>query len=184
MIAAERPGASADGGVYADRIELQGVKPRSPMPDITGHFRWAGKAGHIQIGGLYRRIQWDDVNATPTRDLSGHANGWGVTVSSSVKLSKHVLRLQAVYGNGVENYMNDAPADVGIQNNFSNTKTPIMGKALPALGLTGFPGPQLERQVYQHDRILSRGYRQHGWSGGRLPSSPANTPSRTSSSIQ
>ena len=138
MIAAERPGASADQGVYADRIELQGVKPRNPMPDITGHFRLAGKGGHIQVAGLYRRIQWDDLNATPSRDLSGHANGWGVNVSSNVKLSKHVLRLQAVYGHGVENYMNDAPADVGIQNNFSNTKTPVLGKALPALGLTAF----------------------------------------------
>jgi len=138
MIAAERPGASADQGVYADRIELQGVTPRNPMPDITGHFRLAGKGGHIQVAGLYRRIQWDDLNATPSRDLSGHANGWGVNVSSNVKFSKHVLRLQAVYGHGVENYMNDAPADVGIQNNFSNTKTPILGKALPALGLTAF----------------------------------------------
>jgi len=138
MIAAERPGASADQGVYADRIELQGVKPRNPMPDITGHFRLGGKGGHIHIGALYRRIQWDDLNATPTRDLSGHANAWGVNASSNVKLSKHVLHLQAVYGQGVENYMNDAPADVGIQNNFSNSKTPILGKALPALGLTAF----------------------------------------------
>ena len=55
-----------------------------------------------------------------------------------MKLSKHVLHLAVVYGDGVENYMNDAPADVGIQNNFSNSKTPILGKALPALGLTGF----------------------------------------------
>jgi len=138
MIAAERPGASADQGVYADRIELQGVKPRNPMPDITGHFRLSGKGGHIQVAGLYRRIQWDDLNATPARDLSGHANGWGFNASSHVNLSKHVLRLQAVYGHGVENYMNDAPVDVGIQNNFSNAKTPILGKALPALGLTAF----------------------------------------------
>ena len=138
MIAAERPGASADQGVYADRIELQGVKPRNPMPDITGHFRLSGKGGHIQVAGLYRRIQWDDLNATPARDLSGHANGWGFNASSHVNLSKHVLRLQAVYGHGVENYMNDAPVDVGIQNNFSNAKTPVVGKALPALGLTAF----------------------------------------------
>ena len=168
MIAAERPGASADGGIYADRIELQGVKPRNPMPDITGHFRLSGKGGHIQVAGLYRRIQWDDLNATPTRDLSGHANGWGVNASSNIKLSKHVLHLQAVYGHGVENYMNDAPADVGIQNNFSNPKTPILGKALPALGTNRFPGPQLEQEVYQHHRILPGGYQHHGRSGGNL----------------
>jgi hypothetical protein len=138
MIAAERPGASADQGVYAGRVGLQGVKPRFPMPDITGHFRWGGKEGHIQVAGLYRRIQWDDLNATPARDLSGSANGWGVDVTSNVKLSRHVLRLSAVYGPGIENYMNDAPVDVGTQNNFSNSKTPVLGKALPVLGLTGF----------------------------------------------
>jgi hypothetical protein len=138
MIAAERPGATADQGSYQDTIELQGVTPRNPMPDITGHYRLSGDWGHIQVGGLYRRIQWDDLSATPTSDLSGHANGWGFNVSSNVKLSKHVLHLQAVYGHGDENYMNDAPVDVGIQNNFSNTKTPLLGKALPALGLTAF----------------------------------------------
>ena len=64
MIAAERPGASADQGVYANRIELQGVKTRFPMPDISGHLRFAGKAGHVQIAGIYRRIEWEDLNAT------------------------------------------------------------------------------------------------------------------------
>jgi hypothetical protein len=138
MIAAERPGASADQGVYADRVELQGVKPRFPAPDITGHFRWAGKRGHFQIAGLYRRIQWDDLNATPARDLSGSANGWGVNGTANVKFSRHVLRLEAVYGPGIENYMNDATADVGIKNNFANSRTPVLGKALPVLGLSSF----------------------------------------------
>ena len=41
-------------------------------------------------------------------------------------------------GKGIENYMNDAPADVGIVNNFSNVRTPILGKPLPILGLVGF----------------------------------------------
>ncbi len=138
VIAAERPGASADQGVYAGRIELQDVTPRFPMPDISGHLRLAGNRGHIQIAGMFRRIQWDDLNATPERDLSGSANGWGVNVSSNVKMSKHVWRLQVVYGEGIQNYMNDAPADVGIVNNFSNIRTPIVGKALPLLGLVGF----------------------------------------------
>ena len=33
-LALERPGASADQGVYAGRIELQDVRPHFPMPDI------------------------------------------------------------------------------------------------------------------------------------------------------
>jgi len=138
MIAVERPGASADQGIYANRIELQGVRDRFPVPDISGHLRLAGKKGHIQIAGIFRKMYWDDLHATPAFDLSGDATGWGVNVSSNIKVSRHVLRLQAVYGKGIENYMNDAPVDVGIANNFSNPKTPILGKPLPILGLVGF----------------------------------------------
>ncbi|MBV9401797.1 MAG: hypothetical protein JO062_27720 [Bryobacterales bacterium] len=138
MIAAERPGASGDQGVYADRIELQGIKPRFPAPDISGHVRWGGSKGHVQLAAIYRRIQWDDLNATPTRDFSGSANGWGVNFSANAKLSKYILRAQVAYGNGIENYMNDAPIDIGVANNFSNPKTPLIGKALPVLGIVAF----------------------------------------------
>ena len=55
----------------------------------------------------------------------------GINVSSNVKVSKQVLRLQASYGKGIEIYMNDASADVGIVNNFSNARAPILGKPLP-----------------------------------------------------
>ena len=35
-LALERPGASADQGVYANRIELKDVKAHLPLPDLTG----------------------------------------------------------------------------------------------------------------------------------------------------
>ena len=41
-LAVERPGASGDAGVLADRIELQNVKGRSPIPDFTGEYRYGG----------------------------------------------------------------------------------------------------------------------------------------------
>jgi hypothetical protein len=137
MVAVERPGASADQGPYASRIELQNVKGRFPLPDLSGHYRLSQNWGHIQVSAIVRRIKWDDL-LQDQFDLSGAATGWGVNVSSNVKLSKHVLRLQAVYGHGIQNYMNDAPVDIGIQNNFSNPTRPILGKALPILGLVGF----------------------------------------------
>ena len=34
--------------------------------------------------------------------------------------------------------MNDAPVDVGIENNLGNSRTPIVGKALPLLGIVAF----------------------------------------------
>jgi hypothetical protein len=138
MVALERPGASNDAGIYADRIELQGIKPRFPMPDISGHYRLSGKAGHVQLSGIFRRIYYDDLTRTATRDLSGSVTGWGAHFSSNWKLKKNVLRTSFVYGQGIQNYMNDAPADVGINNNFSNPFQPVTGRALPILGYVAF----------------------------------------------
>jgi hypothetical protein len=49
-----------------------------------------------------------------------------------------VFRGSFVYGEGVENYMNDAPVDVGIVSNPGNARTPIKGKALPVTGILAF----------------------------------------------
>jgi hypothetical protein len=137
-IAIERPGASADQGIYAGRIELQDVKARFPLPDLSAHFRKAGDWGHLQLAGIVRKMKWDDMHNDPY-DLSGSATGWGVNLSSNLKLAKkHVARLSVAYGEGVQNYWNDAPVDVGIQNNFSDPRKPVVGKALPILGVVAF----------------------------------------------
>lgn len=138
MVALERPGASADQGVYSGRIELQDVSARFPLPDLSAHFRKAGGWGHLQVAGMLRQMKWDDLN-NDQFDLSGKATGWGINVSSNLKVAKkHVARLSVVYGAGIQNYMNDAPVDVGIENNFSNPRTPVVGKALPLLGIVAF----------------------------------------------
>jgi len=137
-VALERPGASADQGIYSDRIELQNVKPRFRFPDLSSHLRVARKWGHIQVAGLLRDIKWDDLLPNDRFNLDGGVIGWGVNVSSNVKFGKDVLRLQAAYGHGVENYWNDAPVDVGIVNNLSNPVRPIIGRALPVLGIVAF----------------------------------------------
>ncbi len=141
IIALERPGASADQGIYQDRIELQGVKGRFPLPDLSVQVRRSGKWGHVQLAGMLRRMQWDDTNAGKpgyTYDLSGKATGWGLHASTNVIVMKDTIRASVLYGEGIQNYMNDAPVDVGIQNNFSNPVTPIVGKALPIFALVAF----------------------------------------------
>ena len=138
-IAIEAPGASGDAGVLADRVELQNVKPRFPAPDLTGHYRWGKKGGYIQLGGALRYIGYDDVLPNDAFDLSGHVWGWGVSVSSNINLgSRDVLRLQAIQGEGVENYFNDAPVDVAIKSNPGNTRTPVVGAALGDRGLVAY----------------------------------------------
>ena len=91
----------------------------------------------MQVAGILRQMKWDDLNDDQF-DLSGDATGWGINVSTNLKVSKHVIRASVVYGDGIQNYMNDAPVDVGIQNNFSNPRTPVVGKALPLLGIVAF----------------------------------------------
>lgn len=135
--ALERPGASADGGDYADRIEVQNLTGRFPYPDVSGEYRHAGDWGYLELAGILRYIKWDDT--LPDQfDLSGSELGWGVNVSSNLKLGDHVARLQAVYGEGVQNYMNDAPADVGARINPNNPTAPLDGEVLPMFGLVAF----------------------------------------------
>jgi len=138
MVAIERPGASGDQGVYAGRVELQGIKPRFPLPDISGAFKAQRKWGYVRVGAMLREIRWDDTN-NDALDLSGSTNGWGLNLTSNLNAGKKdVIRLGLVFGDGIENYMNDSPVDIGIKNNLSDPVRPVVGKALPIVGLTAF----------------------------------------------
>ena len=137
-VALERPGASADQGIYQDRIELQDVKARFPLPDLSAEYRRAGSWGYLELAGILRQMEWKDLN-DDSLDLSGDALGWGVSLSSNLKVTKNdVARVQVVYGAGIQNYMNDAPVDVGIENNPGDAVKPVKGVALPMLGIAAF----------------------------------------------
>jgi hypothetical protein len=137
-LAVERPGASGDQGVYAGRIELQGIKARFPLPDVSGNVRRLGDWGHVQVGGILRKIKWDDVN-NDQFDLSGSATGWGINLSGTYKAtSNDTLRGQFVFGEGIQNYMNDSPVDIGIVNQLSNVVSPIKGEPIGITGLLLF----------------------------------------------
>ncbi|WP_263365775.1 DcaP family trimeric outer membrane transporter [Edaphobacter bradus] len=138
QIALERPGASADQGIYAGRVELANVVPHFKWPDLSGHVKYAGDWGYVQVAGIVRKIAWVDTGTGPFH-LSGYAVGAGVNVSSNLKFTKRDTgKLAVMYGHGVENYMNDAPVDIGVKNNFSNPIRPIKGVALPVLGVVAF----------------------------------------------
>jgi hypothetical protein len=137
-IALERPGASADRGDYADRIALQNVKTHFPLPDISAEYRHAGSWGYVELAGIVRQMKWEDFEKDSI-DLTGDALGWGINLSSNLKIGANdVARIAVVYGEGIQNYMNDAPVDVGIKNNPGNAVKPIEGVALPVLGVTAF----------------------------------------------
>lgn len=136
--AVERPGASADRGAYADRVELDDVVPRFPVPDLSGEFRYGGSWGYVELAGIFRWIAWDDVG-TDEFDLEGDAIGWGANLSSNIKLGeKNVIKLSALYGDAIANYMNDATSDIGVEPNPGDPDSPVEGVAIPLLGLVGF----------------------------------------------
>jgi len=139
FIALERPGASADAGPYQGRIELDSVSSHFPVPDLSAHYKKTGDWGHVQLAGMLRYIGWKDLNTSGIYDISGNVVGWGLHLSTVINLTKKdVFRGSFVYGEGVENYMNDAPVDVGVVSNPGNPRTPIKGKALPVTGIVAF----------------------------------------------
>ncbi len=139
MVALERPGASADAGSVADRIDLSNTKGRFPAPDFSAHYRYSGEHGHVQVATMLRYIKWDDLAPTATINNSGSAIGWGVNTSANwiFNKKKDTARLQYVYGNGIENYMNDAPVDLAPVDTTNPTKN-FAGKALPVYGVVSF----------------------------------------------
>jgi hypothetical protein len=138
MLAVERPGASGDAGVYSDRIELENIDSRFPVPDFSGAYKLGRPWGYVRAAGILRVIKWDDL-LDDRFDLSGDATGWGINLSSNLKpTSSDVIRLQFAFGEGIQNYMNDSPVDIGIENNLQNPVQPIVGKPLPITALVAF----------------------------------------------
>ena len=136
-IALERPGASGDQGVYSGLIGGT-LTQRFPLPDLSAEYRKAIRRGYVEVAGILRDIGWEDQEAGPV-DLTGSVVGWGINLSSNYKINdENLLKLQGVYGAGIENYMNDAPADVGPKPNPGDATKPIEGEALPVSGIVLF----------------------------------------------
>jgi hypothetical protein len=137
--ALERPGASSDQGVYADRIELQNVRPRFRLPDFSGEYRYGQKWGYVEIAGILRSIGWEDQNNNPNYDLSDTKTGWGLNLSTNINIdASTIFRGQFAYGEGIENYMNEGPADIGVKANPGNPQQPAIGVPLPVTGIVAF----------------------------------------------
>lgn len=137
--ALERPGASADQGDYADRIELENVQGRFPLPDLSGEYRYGAGWGYVELAGIVRYMEIDDL-LDDEFGLDRSIVGGGGSLSSNIVFNskRDVIRLQGVYGSAIQNYMNDAPADVGVDETFADPGSPIRGVGLPVLGVVAF----------------------------------------------
>ena len=136
--AVERPGSTQDPGRLEDRIEISGIGARFPYPDVSGEFRYGGSWGFVEGAGIWGQTRLDD-NLPDAFNLDDTVNRWGVNLTSNIKLgSKNVIKLGYVFGDGMENYMNDAPADIAGIPNFGDPTRPVRAKALPFTGITAF----------------------------------------------
>lgn len=141
-IAIEKPGATADQGQYGEDFLygtlLDGMHARFSLPDFTAEYRYSNNWGYLELAGIVRSIKWDDLN-DDQYDLSGSAVGWGLSLTTRLKLIDNVIFHGAVTtGAGIQNYMNDADADIGIKRQYDNANEPIKGIAIPMMGVVTY----------------------------------------------
>ena len=139
MFGLEKPGGSADQGDYGDRIALQNVKARFPLPDISASWKGTTGWGYVKVAGILRVFKIDDL-VDDDIDLNKSITASGITASTNINFNekRDVLRLQATYGTGIQNYFNDAPFDVGVQDNPGNATQPFEGVPLPIIGAIAY----------------------------------------------
>ena len=111
---------------------------------FNGRISSAMLAG-IAAGDTFRSRECFAASAggiiTPRTTLTsaGVPVGVGGTLSSSINFNPNdVGRFSVTYGQGIQNYFNDAPADVGAEVRLGDPRRPFRGVALPIFGMSGF----------------------------------------------
>jgi len=67
--------------------------------DIAGRFKYFNKLGHVQVAGIFRRIQYLNQNKMDV------LYGWGILLSTNLTLNKkNILSGQYSFGRGIANY--------------------------------------------------------------------------------
>jgi hypothetical protein len=134
-IALERPGGSAESGKYEGRIELADARARFPLPDLSAEYHKAFGFGYLELAGIVRQMEIEDLQPNVDGDISTTVTGWGLNLSTNINFGDNTkFRGSALYGTGVANYMNDATSDVAIDGVGADAE--IAG--IPLLGVVGF----------------------------------------------
>jgi hypothetical protein len=79
------------------------------LPDFSVRYRNNGDFGHYQIAGMLRKLGYERLDTGEKDDELG----WGINTSAGLNTwGRDVLKLHAVYGEGIGNYMNDGGIDI------------------------------------------------------------------------
>ena len=141
-IAIERPSNDIDDGSIRtiEGLEASEVKNDEEVPDLTAQFRYGGDWGHVQFGGILRKVGYE-LRVDPTDDWTqGSETGWGINVGTVFNmLEKDAIRLQVVYGEGIASYMNDGGMDLAPSADWpSSVVTDLEAEAVPLTGVLAY----------------------------------------------
>jgi hypothetical protein len=141
-IAIERPGNDIDAGNLRliEGFEDLQVNNDEELPDLTLQYRYGADWGHLQFGGILRKVGYE-VRATSADPWTeGSETGWGINGSTVINvLEKDAVRLQVVYGEGIASYMNDGGMDLAPNaNHNAGTVVGVEAKAVPLLGVLAY----------------------------------------------
>ena len=144
--AIEEPSNDVDpGNLRIIDPALEGVQGNETMPDFTGHYRYDGDWGHVQVAGILRRVGFETIG-TPNSEPKGARLGWGVDMTSNVNVTKNdVLHLGVVYGAGIASYMNDGGTDLAPGGRLVEVET-VHAEAVPLLGVIAYFDHQWNKQ--------------------------------------
>lgn len=89
---------------YAEGAETYAVNQRIPDIPLYIQYSWNGRGSWVRLSGILRNMLYRDEVA----DKNRNSTGWGVKMSGSAVLCKKVTTFyQAVYGEGIANYIQD-----------------------------------------------------------------------------
>ena len=144
----ENPSATSDLGPYGEDFDyaakLENIDFTSKLPAFTAHYRRMFSKGHLQIGAVAKYVSWYDRAQTPQENYSGDTWGYGVNLTGSIMPTDRI-RLMGAYvtGKGVQNFLNDGTADIGVRTDPTNTVTSLYGDAIPFYSLMAATEMQL-----------------------------------------
>jgi hypothetical protein len=112
-VALENPSDDIDPGAIRliDPDLATNIRANEELPDLTAMVRYGGDWGHVQLGGILRKVGYDTVG-TDGNEPDGSETGWGVSLTGSAKVSLATFRLGVVHGRGIATYMNDGGMDL------------------------------------------------------------------------
>ena len=142
-IAIERPGNDVDPGNIRLIEGLEGLQVQNDeeLPDLTAQFRYGGDWGHLQLGGILRKVGYELRLEDGDEWTDGSETGWGLNLGTVFNvLSQDKVLLQVVYGEGIASYMNDGGMDLAPNVTFDGGGliTDVAAEAVPLTGVLAY----------------------------------------------